>query len=128
MIWRVVRTSPLIDSDAALVILQVSGLSTTCRTDDTRQRASVTAAAEAVSGSGVGEAEALFLSESVFVPRRLLKIIAAANHVSGSVALEIDALSFQNNGQPHEMADDAIIPVAGVFVGVGVGGGESSDG
>lgn len=45
-----------------------------------------------------------------------MKIIAATNHVSGSAAQKIDVLSFQNNGELYEMADDAIIPVAGVYV------------
>lgn len=40
----------------------------------------------------------------------------ATNHVLGIVAQEIDVLSFQNNGEPYEMADDAIIPVADVCV------------
>lgn len=35
------------------------------------------------------------------------------------MAQEIDVLSFQNNGEPYEMADDAIIPVADVCMGDG---------
>lgn len=54
-----------------------------------------------------------------YFPRCVLKIIAATNHVPGSVAQKIDVLSFLNNGEPYEMADDAIILMADVCVGGG---------